>query len=113
MRHGDTRSYVRSDESARRNRCPNGRTARGPERTPGRIVISEFIPGVPGDNNYEFIELYNAGTEAVDLRGWSLWYRMADNQEEKRVFFWTTRTDVPGYGHYLLVRAGQDVGVVP
>ena len=83
------------------------------ERAPGRIVISEVIPGVPGDNNFEFIELYNAGTEPVDLRGWSLWYRLADNQEEKRVFIWTARTDVPGYGHYLLVRAGQDVGVVP
>lgn len=84
-----------------------------PERTPGRIVIDEVIPGVPGDNNYEFVELYNAGTEPVDLRGWSLWYRLADNQEEKRVFIWTAHTDVPGYGHYLLVRAGSDVGTVP
>ena len=83
------------------------------ERSPGRVVISECIPGAPGNNNFEFIELYNAGTEPVDMRGWSLWYRMADTQEEKRLFLWTARTDIPGYGHYLLARVGQDVGTAP
>jgi hypothetical protein len=89
------------------------------EPVPGRLVISELLPGVPGNNTKEFIELYNAGTEPVNLRGWSLWYKLADNQEEKRVVLWSRRTDVPGYGHYLLVRQGQDVvfdgadGIVP
>ncbi len=81
--------------------------------TPGRILISEFIPGVPGDNNFEFIELYNAGTEAVDLKGWSLWYKMLDDKEAQRVYVWTARADVPGYGHYLLARAGEDIGAAP
>ncbi len=89
------------------------------ETVPGRIVISELLPGVPGNNNKEFVELYNAGTEPVNLRGWSLWYKLADNQEEKRLILWSRRVDVPGYGHYLLVRQGQDVafdspnGIVP
>jgi len=74
-------------------------------------VFSELIPGIPGNNNYEFIELYNAGTEAVDLKGWSLWYKMTDDKEAQRVAIWTARADVPGYGHYLLARAGVDVGV--
>ncbi|MBN2005390.1 MAG: lamin tail domain-containing protein [Anaerolineae bacterium] len=82
-----------------------------PASLPGRIVFSELIPGIPGNNNFEFIELYNAGTEAVDLKGWSLWYKMTDDKEAQRVAIWTARTDVPGYGHYLLARAGVDVGV--
>lgn len=76
-------------------------------------MISEMIPGIPGDNNFEFIELYNAGTEAVNLKGWTLWYKMLDDNDEERVALWTARADVPGYGHYLLVRAGEDVGAVP
>jgi uncharacterized repeat protein (TIGR01451 family) len=74
------------------------------------IFISELLPGVPGNNNLEFIELYNAAAEAVDLNGWSLWYRMDDKQEAKLVYAWESRTDVPGYGHYLLARAGQEIG---
>jgi predicted extracellular nuclease len=64
------------------------------------------------DNNREFIELYNAGSQAVDLSGWSLWYRLDDNKEEALVYAWTDRSDVPAHGHYLLVRTGQDVGNV-
>ncbi|MGC9468949.1 MAG: lamin tail domain-containing protein [Anaerolineae bacterium] len=79
----------------------------------GKPLFSEFIPGVPGNNNHEFIELYNAGTEVVDLKGWSIWYKMDDDQEAKRIHFWGSSTDLPGYGHYLLVRAGEDVGAIP
>lgn len=85
----------------------------GISSTSGRVVISELIPGIQGDNNYEFIELYNAGTQPVNLLQWSLWYRMADPQEEKLVYTWELGTDVPGYGHYLLVREGQDFDVIP
>ena len=85
----------------------------GQSSTPGRLVISELIPGVQGNNNYEFIELYNAGTQPLNLQDWSLWYRMAESQEEKLVYTWSVRNDVPGYGHYLLVREGQDIGVAP
>ncbi len=80
---------------------------------PGRVVISEFIPGVPGNNNFEFIELYNAGTEAVDIKGWSLWYKMADAKEEERVAVWTEHVEIPGYGHYLLAREGEEIGAIP
>ncbi len=83
-----------------------------PLKTSG-VLISEFVPGVPGDNNHEFVELYNAGPEAVDLKGWSLWYRMSDDQEEKRLHIWGSPTGLPGYGHLLLVREGEDVGAAP
>ena len=75
------------------------------------ILLSEVLPGIHGvDNNLEFIELYNAGTEAADLQGWTLWYRLADDKDEQVVFAWDRRADIPGHGHYLLVHAGQDVG---
>jgi predicted extracellular nuclease len=80
---------------------------------PGGILISEVLPGIHGvDNNLEFIELYNAGASVVDLSGWSLWYRLADNKEESLLHAWEERADIPGQGHYLLVRAGSDVGNV-
>ncbi len=77
------------------------------------VLISELLPGVSGtNNNLEFIELYNAGVQAVDLQGWSLWYRMEDNREETLVYTWSDRTDIPGHGHLLLARAGEDVGKI-
>jgi predicted extracellular nuclease len=75
------------------------------------VLFSELLVGVPGNNNYEFIELYNAGTQAADLTGWSLWYRLNANQEEKLVHAWGSSAHVPGHGHYLLARAGQNVGL--
>ena len=75
------------------------------------IVISEVLTGIFGlNNNLEFIELYNVGTEAADLDGWSLWYRLNDKKKEVPVYAWHGRADIPGHGHYLLTRAGQDVG---
>lgn len=75
------------------------------------VVISELLVGTSDNNNHEFIELYNAGKEAVDLEGWSLWYLLNPNQDEKLVYSWQTSAHVPGYGHYLLIREGQDVGL--
>lgn len=78
----------------------------------GGVLISELLPGVPGNNNLEFVELYNAGPDVVDLKGWSLWYRMADDQEERRLTIWGKPTQLPRYGHLLLAREGEDVGAV-
>jgi predicted extracellular nuclease len=75
------------------------------------LLISEVLPGIAGvNNNLEFIEIYNRGGEAVDLNGWSLWYRLADNKEEALVYAWEERADIPAAGHFLLARAGEDVG---
>ncbi|MFQ5446524.1 MAG: lamin tail domain-containing protein, partial [Saprospiraceae bacterium] len=35
------------------------------------VVISEIMYNNPGADDYEFIELYNNGSSAVDLNGWS------------------------------------------
>ncbi|MCB8943452.1 MAG: lamin tail domain-containing protein [Ardenticatenaceae bacterium] len=76
------------------------------------ILISELLPGVPGANSREFIELYNAGMETADLQGYSLWY-VLNPGDETLVKEWTTSTEIPGYGHYLLVHEGQDFGLIP
>jgi len=75
------------------------------------LLISELLPGVHAvNNNLEFIELYNPGSQAIDLAGWSLWYQLADGRDEELIHAWEGRSDIPSQGHYLLVHAGQDVG---
>lgn len=77
------------------------------------VLFSQVLPGVHGvNNNLEFVELYNAGPAAVDLDGWSLWYRLDDGKEEQAVYRWRGRADLPAYGYYLLAREGQEVGAL-
>ena len=77
------------------------------------LVISEVQAGATGNNNLEFIELYNATTAPLDLEGYRLLYRLAASREDMLVYAWGESALVPAHGHYLLVRAGQEVGVVP
>jgi uncharacterized repeat protein (TIGR01451 family) len=75
------------------------------------VVISEVLGGIQGNNNHEFIELYNRSVSAVDLRGWTIWYRLPTGQEDLLVFRFESRTMIPPLGHYLLGRAGEDFGL--
>jgi len=38
----------------------------------GQIMFSEIYPEPPGEDNDEFIELYNSGGKEVDLSGWKI-----------------------------------------
>ncbi|HEY77475.1 MAG TPA: lamin tail domain-containing protein, partial [Thermoflexia bacterium] len=80
-------------------------------RTP--LVISEVMAGATGNNNYEFIELYNATEEPFDLEGYRLTYRLSPDAEEVLIYAWDEPSAIPPHGHFLLVRAGIDVGAVP
>ncbi|MGE3172413.1 MAG: lamin tail domain-containing protein [Planctomycetota bacterium] len=40
--------------------------------TTAQVVVNEFSPADTGTDDREFVELYNAGTTAVDLGGWRL-----------------------------------------
>ena len=75
------------------------------------VLFSELLPGIAGANSVEFIELYNAGSDAVDLRGWSISYAQATGEEETLLYSWDKSADIPGHGHYLLARAGQEFGL--
>jgi hypothetical protein len=43
---------------------------------PSKILINEIQAGADGNNNFEFIELYNYGGELINLQGWSVVYRL-------------------------------------
>lgn len=75
------------------------------------VLFSEVLAGVTGNNNYEFIELYNRSSEIVDLLGWALWYRLPTSQEDVFVYRWSTSALIPPHGHYLLGRLGQELGL--
>ena len=78
---------------------------------PAGIRISEMLAGIDGNNNYEFIELYNGDSEPVNLAGWSLWYQLTPDRNPEPVYRWEGESLLPGRGHYLLVHEGEDVGV--
>ncbi len=80
---------------------------------PDHLLISEVLGGKKGNNNFEFIELYNPTSGPLDLQGYSLWYRLGEKQEPVRIARWTTSVLVPAHGHFLLVRDGQDMGLEP
>ena len=88
---------------------PEPPTLESPSTYP--ILISEMMAGKQGNNNYEFIELYNPGDNLVDLQGWSLWYRLATSEADLPIYSWEMRTLIPPHGHYLLVRSGEDLGL--
>jgi DNA/RNA endonuclease YhcR with UshA esterase domain len=81
------------------------------ERAAARVVFSEVLAGVDGNNNFDFIELHNAGDFAADLDGHTLWYQLSDEKEEILLFEWVSTTLIPPRGHYLLALAGEDVGI--
>jgi hypothetical protein len=47
----------------------------------GRILVSEIVAGTDAGANYEFVELYNAGANAVDLTGWTLKKKTSSGSE--------------------------------
>jgi predicted extracellular nuclease len=77
-----------------------------------RIVISEVMAGIEGNNNFEFIELHNTGDEIIDLQGWSLWYQLTSDKEQVEIYAWDSPDVIPPHGHYLMGRTGQDLGIV-
>ena len=73
---------------------------------PARIVISEVQTAAQGNNNDEFIELYNAGDLPADLNGWSLMYSLHADEDDLPVYVWDSPLLIPPHGHVLLVRSG-------
>ncbi|MEM7330485.1 MAG: lamin tail domain-containing protein [Chloroflexota bacterium] len=86
-------------------------TAVSPIQSEG-VFISELLVGVVGNNNQEFVELYNAGDTAVSLQGYSLSYLLNEGQDETVVYAWNTAVDIPPFGHFLLLREGQAFEII-
>ena len=90
-----------------------GPSTPAPGFAPSSPIISEVMAGTPGNNNFEFIELYNPSDLPIDLQGWSLWYRLATSEEDLLVYEWTRPALIPPRGFYLLVRSGEEIGRTP
>lgn len=75
-------------------------------------VISAMQAGAEGNNNAEFIEIYNPTNAPFDLQGWSIWYQLNDTSEPQLVYRWRNHVTLPPHGYLLLVRSGQDFGVL-
>lgn len=74
------------------------------------VIISQVMAGMAGDNNHEFVELYNSASSDVDLAGWRLTYRLPSSSADLPVYAWDHAAWIPSHGHYLLAREGEDVG---
>lgn len=83
------------------------------DEKPARVIISLVFTGEEGNNQADFIQLFNAGTEIADLSGCSLWYQLKDGDEELLVATWDETTLVPPLGYYALGLEGQDFAVQP
>lgn len=85
----------------------------GVDSSPGRgLLISEILPGIPGNNNHEFIELYNPGREPITLRNWTLNYQLGSDRDPTTLIRWTSSVTVPPQGHYLLIREGTEIDIL-
>lgn len=74
----------------------------GGELLPGALVITELVANVPGnDDGLEWIELYNAGSESVDLEGLTLVYEKVDGTGRKTHTI--ARSVEVGPGEYVVV----------
>lgn len=77
------------------------------------VLISEVMAGLQGNNNHEFIELFNPSNQIIDLKDWTLWYRLANSTEDLPIYRWDESALIPPHGHYLLEREGQDFSILP
>ncbi len=74
----------------------------------GKILISEIMAGVDGNADYEFIELYNAGSTSVDLTGWSVKKKSSTGKEDSLVAAKNFSGKILQSNHYFLL--GNDGG---
>lgn len=52
---------------------------------PAHVLISEVMAGAEGNAKYEFIEIYNPSSEAVDLTGWTIKKKSSTGKESTLV----------------------------
>ena len=79
---------------------------------PVKILISEVLTGIEGNNQADYIELYNTGTEMADLNGYTLWYQLNDGAEEIELVQWNETTLIPPLGYYALILESQVFSVL-
>ena len=68
---------------------------------PSDVLISEVQTGSSGGANYDFIELYNAMDEDIDLNGCKLVKREANDSVDKTITEWNWSQIMPAGSFYL------------
>jgi hypothetical protein len=80
----------------------------------GKILVSEIMVGAESGANFEFIELYNAGSVPVDMTGWVIKKKTSSGSESSLVASKLFSGKVIQPGRYLLLgNAGGYAGSVP
>jgi hypothetical protein len=68
--------------------------------------VNEFSTGVTGAATNEFVEIYNAGTGAVDVSGYKVVYRSATGTSDTTLAALPTDTSLAAGAFYLLGGSG-------
>ncbi|HEY4496732.1 MAG TPA: lamin tail domain-containing protein [Candidatus Paceibacterota bacterium] len=72
------------------------------------VLISEILPGLDGQSNYEFIELYNPSDEQIDLTGWELRKKNSSGNESNLVDNGAFTGSIPAHGYFLVASPGYN-----
>jgi hypothetical protein len=70
------------------------------------LKVNEVSTGVTGAATDEFVELYNAGTSAIDASGWKVVYRSATGTSDTTLATIPAGTTIAAGGFYLLGGSG-------
>jgi hypothetical protein len=79
----------------------------------GDIRVNEFMTGSTGAASNEFVELWNAGSTAVDVSGFKVAYRSAAGTSDTTLATIPAGTTIPVGGFYLLAGSGYLGSHVP
>jgi len=78
------------------------------------IIITQVMTGRAGAPTNEFIELYNAGTQAIDLSGWSIKKKTASGAVSTLVSAARLKGQlIPAGKHFLIAGSGYQGGSNP
>jgi len=83
------------------------------EERPVQILINEVYTGTEGENQADFIELVNTGSDIANLEGYSLWYQLKEGGEQILLKEWDEITLIPPLGFYALGQEGELFSVLP
>jgi hypothetical protein len=75
--------------------------------------VNELATGTSVGAADEFVELFNAGTTAVDVSGWKVVYRSAAGTSDTTIATIPAGTSIPAGGFYLLGGSGYAGAAVP
>ena len=76
--------------------------------TKNPLIISEVMAG-----NADYIEIFNASSQAINLKGHYLVYRLGTDNLDQPIFRFEQDVILPGYTHYLLGREGDEFAIPP